>query len=182
MAPTRRIRVYLADDHPLFLDGMARAVRGRDGLELVGTAQNGLDALDGLRREDPDVAVVDLRMRALDGGALVARATGDRLRTRILVLSAYVDDDVVYDTLTLGAAGYLTKDLDRDEILEAVVTAASGRVVMAPDVQAALVREMRRREIANRARLSGRELEILALAADGRSTPEIGDALNLSAA
>src|SRR3954469_18419086 len=108
MAHPRRIRVYLADDHPLFLDGMARAVRARDGLELVGTAENGLEALDGLRREHPDVAVVDLRMGALDGGALVARATDDRLSTRILLLSAYVDDHVVYETLALGAAGYLT--------------------------------------------------------------------------
>jgi two-component system, NarL family, nitrate/nitrite response regulator NarL len=181
-APARRIQVYLADDHPLFLDGMARAVRGRHGLELVGTAQNGLDALDGLRRQQPDVAVVDLRMRALDGGALVARATEEGLRTRILLLSAYVDDDVVYDTLALGAAGYLTKDLDRDEILQAVVTAASGQVVMTAAVQAALVREMRRRELVNRPRLSPRELEVLALAADGRSTPEIADALGVGAA
>jgi two-component system nitrate/nitrite response regulator NarL len=182
MAPSGRIRVYLADDHPLFLDGMARAVRGRDAFELVGTAQDGLDALDDLRRLEPDVAVVDLRMHALDGGALVARATDQGLRTRILLLSGYVDDDVVYDTLALGAAGYLTKDLDRDEILQAMVTAASGQVVIAPDVQAALVREMRRRELSNRARLSRRELEVLALAADGRSTPEIADALNVSAA
>jgi two-component system nitrate/nitrite response regulator NarL len=182
MAPPRRIRVYLADDHPLFLEGMARAVRGRDGLELVGTARNGLDALDDLRREQPDVAVVDLRMSALDGGALVARATDQGVRTRILLLSGYVDDDVVYDALALGAAGYLTKDLDRDEILQAVVTAASGQVVMAADAQSALVRAMRRRELSNRARLSPRELEVLALAADGRSTPEIADALSVSTA
>src|SRR3954451_21358518 len=182
MAPPGRIRVYLADDHPIFLEGMARAIRRREGLELVGTARTGADALAGLRHERPDVAVVDLRMPDIDGGALVARLIHQGLPTRVVVLSGLVDDVLVYDALVLGAEGYLTKEMDRDDILEAVESVASGQVVIAPAVQSALVHEIRRRERAIRPRLSARELEVLALAADGMSTPEIAGALNVSTA
>src|SRR5690349_2033585 len=147
MAPARRITVYLADDHPLFLEGMARAVRRRPALELVGCAQNGREALDGLRRLRPDVAVVDLRMPGIGGADLISRAAEEGLDTRILVLSAYVEDARVYDTLALGAGGYLSKEMDRERILEAVEVAASGEVVIAPGVQSGLAREIQRREL-----------------------------------
>jgi two-component system, NarL family, nitrate/nitrite response regulator NarL len=181
-APRGRIRAYLAHDHPLFLEGMARAVRGHGALELAGTARNGVDALEGLRRERPDVAVVDLRMPGLDGATLVARSAEQGLETRIVVLSDHLADHLVYDTLALGAGGYLTKDMGREDILEAVLTAAAGHVVIAPAAQSALAREIRRRERATRPRLSARELEVLALAAEGKSTPEIADALNVGTA
>jgi two-component system nitrate/nitrite response regulator NarL len=182
MAPPRRIRVYLADDHPLFLESMASAVRKRPGLEHVGSARNGLEALDGLRRLQPDVAVVDLRMPGLAGDELVARAAREGLATRILVLTGYLEDDRVYDVFAAGAGGYLSKEMDRERILEAVEHAASGDAIIAPDVQSGLVREIQRREALARPRLSARELQVLALAAQGFSTPEIAAELRVSAA
>jgi two-component system nitrate/nitrite response regulator NarL len=177
-----RVRVYLADDHPLFLEGVARAVRERPTLELVGTATNGRDALEGLRRLVPDVAVLDVRMAGLGGAEILAAVAREGLTTRILLLSAYVEDDLVYESLAAGAAGYLSKEVDRDTILDGVAAAASDAVVLSPDVQAGVVREIRRRESLVRPSLSPRELEILSLAAEGHSTPEIAARLHVSAA
>jgi two-component system, NarL family, nitrate/nitrite response regulator NarL len=180
--PPSRIRVYLADDHPLFLEGIVRAVRERPCLELVGSATNGGEALEELRRLAPDVAVLDVRMGGLDGREVLAAARRDGLKTRVLFLSAYLEDDLVYGTLAAGAAGYLSKEMDRDAILDAVAAVARGEVVLSPEVQTGMVREIQRRETVTRPRLSSRELEVLALAADGSSTPEIAGRLHLSAA
>jgi two-component system, NarL family, nitrate/nitrite response regulator NarL len=182
MPPPRRIRVYLADDHPLFLEGIVRAVRERPDLELVGSATNGQEAVAGLRRLTPDVAVLDVRMGGLSGNEILAAARREGVRTRVLFLSAYVEDHLVYGALAAGAAGYLSKEMDRDAILDAVVAAARGEMVLAPEVQTGVVREIQRREVLDRPRLTARELEILALAAQGSSTPEIAGRLHLSAA
>ncbi len=182
MEPRQRIRVYLADDHPLFLSSIAGAVGERPTLELVGQARDGRRALEDIRRLLPDVAIVDMRMGGLTGREIVAAATSEALPTRILVLSAYLEDDVVYETLAAGAAGYLSKEMDREEFMDAVATAARGEVVVAPAVQTGLARELRRRDSLARPRLSARELEILTLAAEGKATPEIAAALHLSAA
>src|SRR4051794_29116151 len=168
MAPPRRIRVYLADDHPLFLESMVSAVRKRPGLEHVGSARDGLEALEGLRRLQPDVAVVDLRMPGIGGDDLVARAARGGLSTPLPLLTGYLDDNRVFDVFAAGAGGYLSKEMDRERILEAVEVAASGNTVIAPDVQSGLVREIQRREALARPRLSARELEVLSLAAQGR--------------
>jgi two-component system nitrate/nitrite response regulator NarL len=151
-------------------------------LELVGSASDGRQALEDLRRLRPDVAVVDMRMGEIGGAELVATAASERLETRMVVLSAYLEDDLVYETLAAGAAAYLSKEMDREDILEALTTVAAGEVVISPAVHTGLAREIRRREALLRPRLSARELEILALAAQGRSTPEIAGALHVSSA
>ena len=182
MPAPRRIRVYLADDHPLFLEGIVRAVRERPELELVGFATNGEEALTGLRKLEPDVAVLDVRMSGLGGKEMLSAVTREGLATRVVLLSAYLADDLVYGALAAGAAGYLSKEMDRDAILDAVVATTRGEVVLSPEVQTGVVREIQRRESLARPRLTARELEILALAAQGRSTPQIAGGLHLSAA
>jgi two-component system nitrate/nitrite response regulator NarL len=182
MASARRVRVYLADDHPIFLEGVARAVRERPELELVGSATNGEEALAGLRRLEPDVALLDMRMRGLGGKEILAATRRDGLATRILFLSAYLADDLVYGAIAAGAAGFLSKEMDRDRILDAVAAASRGDVVLSPEVQTGVAREIQRREKLTLPRLTPRELEILALAAQGRSTPQIAERLHLSAA
>jgi two-component system nitrate/nitrite response regulator NarL len=182
MEPRPRIRVYLADDHPLFLRSIAGAVEERPSLELVGQARDGRRALEEIRELLPDVAIVDVRMGAMTGPEIVAAATSEGLATRILILSAYVEDDLVYETLAAGAAGYLSKELDREEIMDAVATVAGGQAIVSPAVQTGLVRELQRRGTLVRPRLSARELDILSFAAQGKSTPEIAAALHLSAA
>jgi two-component system, NarL family, nitrate/nitrite response regulator NarL len=182
MASARRVRVYLADDHPIFLEGIVRAVRERPELELVGSATNGEEALVGLRQLKPDVAVLDLRMGKLSGKEILAAARRDGLTTRIMLLSAYLADDLVYGAIAAGAAGFLSKEMDRDGILDAVAAVSRGEVVLSPEVQTGVAREIQRREMLARPRLTPRELEILALAAQGQSTPQIAGNLHLSAA
>jgi two-component system nitrate/nitrite response regulator NarL len=182
MEPRQRIRVYLADDHPLFLSSIASAVRSRPSLELVGQALDGRRAFEEIHRLAPDVAIVDVRMAGMTGREIIAAATEAGIATRILVLSAYLEDDVVYETLAAGAAGYLSKEMDREEIMDAITTVARGDVIVAPGVQTGLARELRRRAALTRPQLSPRELEILSLAAEGKATAEIAAALHLSAA
>jgi two-component system, NarL family, nitrate/nitrite response regulator NarL len=177
-----RIRVVLADDHPVFLRSVAGAVQGRPSLELVSQVNDGLRALHEIRALVPDVAVVDVRMPGMTGTEVAAAATGEGLATRILILSAYVEDELVYETLAAGAAGYVSKELDRDEILDAVATVAGGEAVLSPAVQTGLVRELHRRGALVRPQLSERELEILSFVAQGMSTPEIAAELHLSSA
>jgi two-component system nitrate/nitrite response regulator NarL len=118
----------------------------------------------------------------MTGTEVVAAATAEGLETRILILSAYAEDELVYETLAAGAAGYVSKELDRDEILDAVVTVAGGEAIVAPAVQTGLVRELQRRGALVRPQLSDRELEILSFVAQGMSTPEIAAELDVSAA
>jgi two-component system nitrate/nitrite response regulator NarL len=175
--PSPRIRVYLADDQPLFVHGVARAVREREDFELVGATTSEAQAVLDLRRLEPDVAVIEVRgaRQILE----VARRNG--LATRIVVLTADLESGLVYETLAAGAAGYLSKESDREAVLDAVAAAARGEVVLSPSVQTGLVRELRRRE-AHAPALTEREREVLALAAEGVTTPEIAARLELSAA
>jgi two-component system nitrate/nitrite response regulator NarL len=182
MEPQPRIRVYLADDHSLFLRSIAGAVKERPSLELVGQASDGQRALEQIRELVPDVAVVDVRMAGMTGPEIVAVARSEGLATRVLILSGYVEDELIYETLAAGAAGYVSKELDRDEILDAVATVAAGSAIVSPGVQTGLVRELQRRGMLTRPRLSAREVEILSLVALGKSTPEIAAELHLSSA
>src|SRR5690348_14194791 len=98
-----RVRVIIADDHPLFRDGTARAISAWPELEVVGQAADGRQALELIRQTRPDVALVDLRLPGVDGMAIVAAVAADDLPTRVLVLSAFDDEELVYRAIEAGA-------------------------------------------------------------------------------
>lgn len=179
---TPRIRVYLADDHPLFLRGIVQEVKERPDLELVGQATGGRQALADLQSLQPDVAVIDMRIPGLSGLEVLAACKRDAIKTRIVVLSAHVESDLVYRAIASGAAGYLSKEADRETILDAVAAVSRGEVVLAPEVHAGLAGEIRRREVVERPVLTAREKEVLVLTADGLSAPDIAERLQLGAA
>jgi two-component system nitrate/nitrite response regulator NarL len=176
MAPSRCTRVYVVDDHPLFLEGLARAVWMSPGLELVGSARSGEQAISDIRGLDPDVAVMDAGV----GARLLATVQRERLRTRVVLLSEHLKDDLVYEALAAGAAGYLSKEMDRESILGAVAAAASGRIDLPHEVQMRLVLEVRRREALSRPSLTAGEMDMLGLLAEGRTTTQIGARLQMS--
>jgi two-component system nitrate/nitrite response regulator NarL len=177
------VTVLVADDHPLFREGIARALRERPGLELIAEVGDGRSALERIRDLRPAVAVVDLRLPELDGVAIVNAVTRDRLPTRVLVLSAFNEPRLVYEAMAAGAAGYFTKDADREAVLDAIAALARGEDRVEPGLQAALFAEVRAHAADHeRPVLTPRELEILRLIADGLTAPAIGKRLYLATA
>ena len=177
-----RVRVFVADDHPLVRDGLLRAVADRPSLEVVGSAADGREALDAIRRLKPDVALLDVKMPELDGIAVVRALARDDLPTRVLFLSAYVDSAVAYRAIAEGAAGFLSKGASAATVCDAIVAVHRGETVMSPEVQGGIADEIRLRATPQEVSLSTREREVLAFIADGMSAPDIGRRLHLSPA
>ena len=177
MAP---LRVLVADDHPIFREGVARAIAARDGLEVVAQCGSGDEALERIRELAPDVAVIDHRMPGLDADGVLDGLAGEGGAVRVLVLSAVTEADDVVAVLERGAAGYLNKDADRHVIVEAVERIAAGGTVLAPDVQAAMVTHVRARAAQPATLLSPREQEVLGFLAEGLSSTRIAERLVLS--
>ena len=176
------MRVLAADGHPLYRDAVARAIRERPDLELVGQAGNGRDALEAIGAEQPDVAVIDRTLTGLTGGQILNAVARDGLGTRVVLIAARCDPGEVYAALANGAAGYLTKDADARELCDAITAVARGRAVLAPELQAGVAREIRLRAPRDRPFMSERERETLKLIAEGLSAPQIGRTLHLSTA
>ncbi len=181
MARAKRITVLLADDHPIYREGLARAIRERPELKLVGEAADGREALARIKEDSPDVAVLDVRMPQLDGPKVMHALKRDGIETAVMFLSAEAEGSTAYDVVADGARAYLSKDSDRQEICEAISRIARGETVLAPEVQGGLAAEIAQREAATGGtRLTAREQEILELIAEGHSTPEIGRLIHLS--
>jgi two-component system nitrate/nitrite response regulator NarL len=173
-----RVSVVVADDHPLFREGIERAVRERPELELVGAAADGREALELVRELGPMVAVIDLRLPGLDGLQVLNAITRDGLPTRVLILSASGDAELVYRAVQGGAAGYFRKEADRHTILDAISAVARGGTVVDPELQAGVFDQIRMRGTdEDRPILTAREQEVLSLMAEGLSGPQIADRL-----
>src|SRR2546421_13123225 len=131
-----RVRVLVADDHPLYREALADTVRQRPDLELVAKVASGREALAEIRNRPPDVAVLEVKMPDLDGMDVVDAVTRDDLPTRVVLLSAFVDSALAYRALGAGAAGYLSKDSTGERICDAILAVAGGDTVLDPEVQA----------------------------------------------
>jgi two-component system, NarL family, nitrate/nitrite response regulator NarL len=176
------VRVLIAEEHPLYREGVVRAIKQRAELELVGEAVDGAHALTLIKELQPDVAVLDVKMPELDGLQLANAVTRDGLPTRVLLLSAFLDRQVVFQAVAAGAAGYLSKDAARPEITDAILAVHRGDTVLSPEVQAGVAAEVRSRWHADAPSLSERERQVLEMIAEGMSAPEIGRRLYLSTA
>jgi two-component system nitrate/nitrite response regulator NarL len=177
-APTT---VVVADDHPLYRAGLVDAIAERPDLELLAECAGGRDAVEQILARRPKVALLDMRMRDLDGMAVLAELTRAGSRTRVVFLSAYEEGEVVHGALSAGAAGYLSKETDRTEICDAVVAATGGELVVSPSLPGVLVEYMHRRADSTKPRLGEREHEVMRLTAEGLSAPEIAQTLGIGA-
>lgn len=172
-----RVRVMIADDHPLFRDALRDAVRLRPDLALVGEASDGREALQRLREVQPDVAVLDLRMPGLGGDAVLNAVERDGLPVRILFCATATEGKLVYDCLAAGAAGYVDKGSSAEEICDAILAVARGETVLSERLRSGVLGEIGTRRQPEGETLTRRELEVLHLLADGLSAPEIAKRL-----
>jgi two-component system nitrate/nitrite response regulator NarL len=177
---TPRITVLVADDHPFFRDGVTRGLLQSGLIDVVAQAEDGRQALELIREHRPQVALVDYQMPDLDGLAVLHSVIRDDLPTRVLLLSAATDSAVVYRALEEGAAGYLSKDARRAEIVDAVQQAARGKIVVPPALAAGLAGQIRLRASASTPVLSEREREVLVAFAQGKSIPAVAAELYLA--
>ena len=175
----QRVRVVVADDHPLYRDGVVRALAASGRVEVVAEAENGRTALEEIQKHLPDVALLDYRLPELDGVEVTHAIIRDELPTRVLLVSAFTDSGLVYNALQVGVGGYLAKDARREQIVDAVLACARGETVLPPELASGLASEIRLRGTNDAPVLTQREAEILRLIAAGKSLPAIAKELFL---
>jgi DNA-binding NarL/FixJ family response regulator len=177
------IRLLLVDDQALFREGLRTLLSLHEDLQVVGEAGNGLEALAAADALHPDVVLMDLRMPVLDGVAATRRLLAAHPASRVIVVTTFDDDELVFDGLRAGAVGYLLKDVSSDKLVEAIRAAARGESFLQPSIAAKVLAEFNRLERSAAPPpplaepLSERELEILRLLAAGDSNKEIAAAL-----
>jgi two-component system, NarL family, nitrate/nitrite response regulator NarL len=181
--PARRIhraRVLIADDHPLFVEGVAKVIATYPEMELVAKVTDARTALAEIRRLKPDVALVDLKLPDLDGITVVEQLEREGLTTRVAIVSAYEESATVYRAIAAGARAYLSKLCEPEALRTTIMALARGDTVIPPTLQTGLAREIRsRRDFGDAPVLTVREIEVLRLIAEGLSAPDIAKELVL---
>ena len=181
--PAERLRVLIADDHPLFRDGLRGLLESVGDVEVVGDAASGETAVSLARELQPDVILMDLNMPGLDGIEATRRVVHDSPRANVLVVTMYEDDESVFAALRAGARGYLLKGASQTETLRAIRAVGNGEAIFGPGVAARVMRYFAAPlPTAPQVfpELTEREREILQLIGQGRTNEAIAEQLVLS--
>ena len=180
-----KIRVYIADDHTLFREGLRQLLEMEADIEVVGEAADGLEAVTGVPKLSPDVVLMDISMPVVNGVAAITQILEGAPDTGIIVLTMYRQDQYVFDAMRAGARGYLLKDAKPSDLIFAIRAVARGASMVDPRLTTTVLKEFRR--LANQVEadqglggLTQRELEILRLLALGLSNKEIAHRLCLA--
>ena len=136
---TDPIRVLIADDHPLFRDGLTALLTDGQDTELTGAATSGTEAVEMARETQPDVVVMDLHMPGLNGIEATRRIVADSPHITVLVLTMFDDDDSIFSALRAGARGYLLKGADQEQIRAAIRAAANGEIIFGTQLAARML-------------------------------------------
>ncbi|MHC0038264.1 response regulator [Pseudoneobacillus sp. C159] len=183
------IKIMIVDDQPLIRDGLATLLGLKPELEVVGTAADGQEAFEKVKRLHPDIVLMDIRMPGTNGVDATHFITQNMAETKVLMLTTFKDSELIFEALEKGASGYLLKDMPTDTIVQAIMTVHSGGIVLPPDITGQMLKELKRtKEVEGLSSakterpkiiddLTDRELEVLKQLGYGYSNKEIADSL-----
>jgi NarL family two-component system response regulator LiaR len=182
MTETSPIRILIADDHAVVREGLRSFIQIKPDLEVVGEAADGIEVVEKARHLQPDVILLDIIMPRQDGIQAIEQLQQEGSQARILVITSFAEDDLIFPAIKAGALGYLLKDSTPQELIHAIHTVNSGESTLHPTVARKLIDELNRKpELPlTEEPLTERELQVLRLIARGYSNREIAGQLHLS--
>jgi len=163
-----KIRVLVADDHPIVRQGVIANVKPQRDMMVVAEAGDGLEALALIKEHLPDVVLLDLRMPAMDGLDVIAEVNNAKLKSKVIIMTTFESEEDVHRSVKAGARGYLLKDSTQEEILDAIRRVSLGETYLPARIVQKVAEGIRKPE------LSPREIEVLQCVASGKSNKEIG--------
>lgn len=181
------VRVFVVDDQALVRNGLVRLLGDEDEIEIVGEAEDGVEALRKIPSAKPQVALVDARMPRMDGVELIERLSEMHPEVAAIVLTTFDEDEYVFGGLRAGAKGYLLKDTSTEELVSAIAKASKGETILGSAIAARLVSDLKRKSASGKEGsgdpegvLSNREVEVAGLVGRGDTNAEIARALHIS--
>jgi DNA-binding NarL/FixJ family response regulator len=174
------MRIVIADDHAIVRSGVRAVLERQAGLEIVAEAEDGEGALEAVRRERPDLAILDVKMPGMHGLEATRAIKRELPDTAILILSMHEDERYLFEALRAGASGYVLKRQADTDLIDAVETVRRGEPFLTPEAQRLLIRDVLGESDARPAELTPREEQVVKLAAEGRTNREIAEHLGLA--
>lgn len=181
----RPIKIFLADDHTIVRQGLAKLLEAESDLEVIGEAKDGREAVNKVQKLKPDIVIMDIAMPLLNGIEATRQIKKILPQTKIIILSMHSHDRYISELIGLGASGYLLKDSTGGEIIKAISAAVKGDVYLSPTISRRVIDDyLTLKKTSSRedlyAKLSNREREVFQIIAEGRSTKEVSDILCVS--
>ena len=178
------MRVIICDDQAIVRDGLAMLLKLEPDIDIVGSAEDGAEAVEMVADKKPDLILMDLKMPIMNGVEATRQIVAKYPEVKVLVLTTYADDEWVFDAIQAGASGYLLKDMPREELIKAVRGTVAGKTYVDPSVAGKVLEQVSSRQTQPATLITGklteREVEVLRLIAKGSSNADIADRLSLS--